>query len=643
MVKNTILVILVIAIFAGLFWYFWKKIMNDENDDLEEDDEQDQVLDLNYLVNDICDTLSSQIGEDLKNSNMGKKAYYRKLDRNKKLNQSITNAPLGDISAKKYLKNVIKDQLKKKKYGINEETIEHIIPFSETKRMQPMDKFKILLTVYLRTYGKTGFTELVEEFEMAKPEKDDQGAERFYISKKKTNYAYEEVKKRFIRNNQVFMSWNDKLDYLAQLVYEKGYALGAIDILNETDVDEIDAGVSGVPAGGYFTDTDLKDLPYSFESIWALYHGTNIQIEPLTFETEEELIRVCDNIYKFEAPYEMSKEKGYVAARMRDGSRIIVNRPDFAESYAFFLRKFNPNTNKKIVQGVEYDKYEPTLGIYGENSIIPELFLKWAIRAERTVGITGAQATGKTTFMRKLIKFINPRYNIRIQELFFELDARRYYPTRNIQTFQETENIPAQDGLNLQKKTNGGVNIIGEVAKAIQSFFVKQTTGIASYFTLFTSHHNTPTALVEGFGADFMSIGQAHSIAEANLAAAKVLNIDCHLAFKRGVRFVERISEIIPLETNRKYPSQLKENEDKGLEEKKLLDEIEFMHRSTNPQVFDYQNDVEFINGKFYYRGISEHLHEIIKDKLSEEDYAEFLEDMEYCKKLSGVGENEVA
>ena len=642
MIKNFILCVIVLALIGGLIYYFWKSVMESDDEDLE-DEIQDDILDIDYITEDICDDLSSQIGENLKNSNMGKKAYYRKLEKNKVLNESIQNAPLGDIKAKKYLKGVIKNKLKRPKYGITEDTIEHLVPFSETKRMKSMDKFKILMIVFMRDAGKEGLSELVGKYELDKPEISNDGMERFYISKKKINQIYEEEKKSYIRNGKTFMDFNDKLDYIAQLIYEKGYGLGPVDILNETDVDEIDVGVSGVPSGGYFTDTDLTDMPYSFESVWMLYHGTNIQIEPLSFETEEELIRVCDNIYKFEAPYEMSKEKGYVAARMRDGSRIIVNRPDFAESYAFFLRKFNPNTGKKIIQGTEFNKYEPTLGIYGENAIIPELFLKWVIRAERTVGITGAQATGKTTFLRKLIKFINARHNLRIQELFFELDTRRYYPTRNIQTFQETEAIPAQDGLNLQKKTNGGVNIIGEVAKAIQSFFVKQTTGIASYFTLFTSHHNTPQALVEGFGADFMSIGQAHSIAEANLAAAKVLNIDCHLAFKRGLRYMERISEIIPLESNRPYPSELKENEEKSLEEKKLLDEIEYMHRSTNPQVFEWKHDVEFVDGKFYYRGISEHLREIFKDKLSEYEYNEFLEDEEYCKKLSAGGENEVA
>ena len=51
-----------------------------------------------------------------------------------------------------------------------------------------------------------------------------------------------------------------------------------------------------------------------------------------------------------------------------------------------------------------------------------------------------------------LIGYIHPAYTLRIQELAFELHLREVYSDRNIVTFQETDFISGQEGLDLQRK-----------------------------------------------------------------------------------------------------------------------------------------------------------------------------------------------
>ena len=63
-----------------------------------------------------------------------------------------------------------------------------------------------------------------------------------------------------------------------------------------------------------------------------------------------------------------------------------------------------------------------------------------------------------------MIENIYETMNIRVQETAFELHLRKIYPTRNILSFRETDTISGQAGLDVQKKTDGSVNIIGEVA-----------------------------------------------------------------------------------------------------------------------------------------------------------------------------------
>ena len=69
-----------------------------------------------------------------------------------------------------------------------------------------------------------------------------------------------------------------------------------------------------------------------------------------------------------------------------------------------------------------------------------------------------------------MIENIYETMNIRVQETAFELHLRKIYPTRNILTFRETDTISGQEGLDVQKKTDGSVNIIRRGCNRSRSF-----------------------------------------------------------------------------------------------------------------------------------------------------------------------------
>lgn len=152
-----------------------------------------------------------------------------------------------------------------------------------------------------------------------------------------------------------------------------------------------------------------------------------------------------------------------------------------------------------------------------------------------------------------LVGEIYPSLTLRIQETAFELQLRRIYPKRNILTFRETRSISGQQGLDLQKKTDGCVNILGEVATDEVAAWMIQMAQVASLFTLFTHHAKTTSDLVLSLRNSLLKcdVFRDESVAEEQVVS--VLNFDIHLAKDySGQRYIERITEIVPAELGKR-------------------------------------------------------------------------------------------
>jgi pilus assembly protein CpaF len=223
-----------------------------------------------------------------------------------------------------------------------------------------------------------------------------------------------------------------------------------------------------------------------------------------------------------------------------------------------------------------------------------------------------------------IIKYISPAFTLRIQELAFELHLRRIYPKRNILTFRETPTISGQEGLDLQKKTDGTVNILGEVATAPVSAWMIQMAQVASLFTLFTHHAKSTDNLVKALRNNLLQTGAFSNEKIAEQQVADVINFDIHLTKDiTGHRYVERITEVIPVE-NENYP------ELKPLEEGNSLPEFlwaarEFFIRMTDRKVFQTRDIVVYDNGvyKCAERPSCRQIAEIMKN-LTDEEQKEF-------------------
>lgn len=226
-----------------------------------------------------------------------------------------------------------------------------------------------------------------------------------------------------------------------------------------------------------------------------------------------------------------------------------------------------------------------------------------------------------------MIENIYETMNIRVQETAFELHLRKIYPTRNILSFRETETISGQAGLDVQKKTDGSVNIIGEVATDPVASWMIQAAQVASKFTLFTHHAKTFPNLVTALRNSMLRTGVFTDEKTAEEQVVQVLNFDVHLVKDfRGRRYIERVTECIPVEDKNEYTyDHRKEKTLEGKMDKFIDNATHYFAKTTNRELYKYVNIMEYINDEYVITNkISDYNLKEMRNNMDEADIEEF-------------------
>ena len=587
-----ILLTLVVLVAAGaaIFYYIKKKKEAPTENTINVDDKTYTLEKMQEFVKKRLDEITKVNLYDI-----GLSEEELKIRKNKKyeLKKALKGCTYGDINDKKYVKELIFDLLSKE-YGINESNISKAIPFDIPSLLTAQDKFDILLYMYKKDFGYEALTEIIKKYNLAELKYvEGETKPSYVITAQEIEYIFE--------TENLQLNFTDKLSVVVQRIYQhyKGYS--SIDEVRDMNIDGISGGVSGLPESflsqvaqtsdaDYLTQVSEHKVPRACDSIWIFFQGKSIRLAFLSFGTEAELKRVCQNIYKYNNPGQLSDTNGYKINEMKDGSRVVVVRPSFSETWAFFVRKFD--VKRSTLE--QWFKGEPGC----EDSI--EL-LKYLVKGARIISITGEQGCGKTTMLMGMIENIYETMNIRVQETAFELHLRKIYPTRNILTFRETDTISGQEGLDVQKKTDGSVNIIGEVATDPVASWMIQAAQVASKFTLFTHHAKTFPNLVTALRNSMLRTGVFKNEKTAEEQVVQVLNFDIHLKKDfRGKRYVERITECIPIEDKNEYTfDHRKEKTLEGKFDKFFDNATHYFEKVTDRQLYTYRNILEYVDDEY--------------------------------------------
>ena len=436
-IVNILLILMVLIIFGILVYYMIKKNKNAKEDE--------QVVDeKSYTLDSMLDFIKQRLDEitkvNLYDIGLSEEELKRRKAKKYELRKALKGCTYGDVNDKKYVKELIYDLLYKE-YGVNEINISKAIPFDVPSLLTAQDKFDILLHMYKKDFGYEALTQMIKKYDLA--------VLKYVEGESKPSYVITEEEISQIYEQENFkLDFADKLNIVTQRIYQfyKGYS--SIDEIRDMNIDGVSGGVSGLPEsflsqvaqtdGDYLEQISEHKVPRACDSIWIFFQGKSIRLAFLSFGKESELKRVCQNIYKYNNPGQLSDTNGYKINEMKDGSRVVVVRPSMSETWAFFVRKFD----------VKRATLEQIITVDGKEEAIN--LLKFLVKGARILALTGEQGCGKTTMLMAMIENIYETMNLRITETAFELHLRKIYPTRNILSMRETETISGQECLDVQ-------------------------------------------------------------------------------------------------------------------------------------------------------------------------------------------------
>lgn len=515
---------------------------------MEEKNER-QILTESEMVQTVNTSVNRILRDNLYELKLEKRVMERLFHQKQELRAQLKEAGTGNAGAKEYLVAFIQECLLRT-YQWNEASISDTYFFCEAGRKNPAYQFDVILFLLAKKYGEKAFQVFVEEN---------------HYNREISEEDIVKASARYIRP----LSFIEKVEVLSRKVYAAYKGLGIIDELRDMKIDGVSGGVSGKQG--------------DFKSVWVFYKGRSMHLSFLDFGSEAELERIGRNLCRYRQPGEISKKKGYLIHEMADHARVVVARPDFAENWLFFVRKLDNIPKSSLVELITQ-----------ENNQLPRELIKWCMKGCQVTAITGMQGCGKTTLLMAMVEEIPEEYTIRVLEQAFELHLRDRYEKRNIVTFRETASIDGFEGLEVQKKTDGAVSIIGEVASARVAAWMIESGQSGSLFSIFTHHAKTTKSLVYSLRNSLLKEGNFQSERIALNQVVDVVRIDIHLHMDRnGNRYIAEINEIIP----------------------KLSCE----------QGFEVRHLISFVDGKYVKKNsISEELREAIRVWLTKEEREAF-------------------
>ena len=486
-------------------------------------------------------------------------ALYKRKAR---IQEALRNCVYGIDSAKIIVIELIRTFIAE---NIPIDTVEELLGLTEGQDPSDHVKFEILMYRYKKKYGKGALAAWIDKNGFAEERVSDaddatNSDKAYYVDVEELYMSYDE--------EDIHLTKDEKIDVLAILVYQLYKGFGIVDTLREMDINGFNMGTSGSILSNL--NKQKAGIMKANNAVWLYYQGKYIHLRFMNFGTEEELKRIIQLLVRWGNPGPLTAKRGYMVNTMYDKSRILALRPPASEYWAVFVRKFSlSDVSPKALIVKPYTK----------RGDLPMTLIELLMRGQTTCAVTGRQGSGKTTLMSSIIRFIDPRYTVRVLEMAPELYLCELYPTRNILSVQETTTVTAAELQDALKKSDAAVSIVGEVATDVIAARMIQMGQVASIFTIFSHHANTAKDLVFALRNSLVNAGGFSNMSTAERQVIDVVKVDIHLDYTPdGKRYIERISEIVPLPEGVPYPELDKNN----LEYSKANLQREYYERSTD-------------------------------------------------------------
>lgn len=499
---------------------------------------QEKFKNLDEVLEAVKQYMVDLIKEDT-NMVVSSEDFERLYKRKARINVALKKCVYGIDSAKLTVIDLIKEYIEQ---NVPDETVDNILGLNLEEGGEPSDQvmFEIIMYKYQKRYGKDALSKWIKfnnfDRERRAMNTTDPYAQAYYIT-------VDDLRRSYAEEN-IELTMSDKQEILAILVYQNYKGFGCIDTIRAMNINGINIGTSGSILET--TSANNPNIARATNSCWIFYDGKYIHLQFISFGTEDEVKRIIQLVIRWNTPGALTAKRGFLVNTMYDKSRILALRPPACEYWAVFIRKFNlSNLTPEFLLIKEYTN---------RGDLVINL-IKYLIKGEVTCAVTGRQGSGKTTLMSAIIRYIDPRYTIRVLEMAPELYLRELYPDRNILSFQETNTVSAEMLQDAQKKSDGVVSLVGEVATDKVAMNMIQMGMTASKFTIFSHHGNTTKDTVLTLRNSLVNAGGFSNMETAEKQVTDVVRFDIHLERSAdGKPYVQRITEIVQLDSAVPYP-----------------------------------------------------------------------------------------
>ena len=238
-------VVLIAAIY-GIYLYIKKSNAQGAEKNVSPDTVVVKKRNITELVSLCAKRINGFLAQDYTNQNLTVQELHNKNRAKASLRKAAKDSVYGDREAKVVLMEYINNTLTTdSELRVTEDNIDEFIPFDDENLLSPQDKFFILLQGYRKYEGRGCLSKMFKEFNW-------NGCSD--ITDEMVNEAYHKALDpdvcvaENITPGLANMDYSEKVDYIVQLTYQKYKGFSVSDLLFDTDIDEIDAGVSGIPA-----------------------------------------------------------------------------------------------------------------------------------------------------------------------------------------------------------------------------------------------------------------------------------------------------------------------------------------------------------------------------------------------------------
>lgn len=593
---NTLLMVATIVVFLVIITVLYMRSKSQTNRvEVETFNTMDKVLEAVKI--EMVEIVKDDISLGLSNEEFDR-LYKRKA----RINEALKNCVHGVDASKALVIDLIRNFIAGK---VPDEQVTSLLGLDPEGEPSNQVKFEILMYKFKKIYGKDALVKWIDKYDLAR-ERHATGADRlqdmaYYITVEDLNNTYQ--------SENFDLNIEEQIDVLAILIYQQYKGFGILDTLREMNINGFNIGTSGSILNLGNQDQISKEFRAN-NSVWLYDRGKYIHLRFLNFGTEEEARRIIQLICRWNNPGPLTSKRGYLVNTMYDKSRVLAVRPPVSEYWAVFIRKFtlsDPSPEALIIKE------------YTHRGDLPIQLIEFLMRGCITCAVTGRQGSGKTTLMSSIIRYIDPRYTIRVLEMAPELYLRELYPSRNILSLQETSTVSAAECQDALKKSDAAVSIVGEVATDSIAARMIQMGMTASIFTIFSHHANTPKDLVLTLRNSLVNDGGFSNMETAEKQVTDVVKVDIHLDYTPdGKRYIDRISEIIQLEEGTPYPEYNPDDATNSMNEitaeyyRRKTDRVGFTTREI--MHYDLKTHTYVATGRF-----SEYLEGRIRANLGEE------------------------